>query len=264
MSRKMMNFLVNFIKLIRLPEWLDKIWLLVLSFVFLQFLNPSASLFLEFIILLIYFFSLLSFGFLLNSYFEKEIDLFVGKDRGLGLISQRSLKVFILLLFLIIFIMPFYFKNIYIVLLNLLIIILTIFYSAPPLYFKNRPVLGIIVPSLLQGPLIMIYFVWLQSNFVILIYFISLWMFIINVYMQLIHQFIDYENDIKTNLHTFAAKKGKKVTIFYINLLLFFMFLFLVIPLFLSKNLYQGLFISFLYLIYYLPSLATFYKFKYI
>ncbi|RJR31678.1 hypothetical protein C4569_01845 [Candidatus Parcubacteria bacterium] len=252
--------ILDFAKLIRFNEWLDKLWLLIISLVVLL-MATGKNFYFEAVAQAAYLFFLLAFGFLLNSVFEKDIDLAVGKNRHLDLFTPGQIKLFILSFLLIVSLLPLFFNNGLAQLYNLMMIILAVFYSMPPLYFKNKPVLGILVPSFLQGPSTLLFLSVSDINTVYL-GLIGAIVLAVNIYMQLIHQVRDFENDKKMNLKTFAVFFGSETTYFMIRLFIIIVVFLLLAIFFLFDDFFFSLFAVLIYLIFLIPSLASHFQLK--
>ncbi|MBU1164967.1 UbiA family prenyltransferase [Patescibacteria group bacterium] len=257
-----MKHLMILVRLIRLNEWIDKIWLFFIAFIFLQTILGSKYLYKEFLVMIIFLFFSFSFTFLINSYKERDIDKVVGKDRAMLKVTEKFVILLIIIFGLISFFIPFYFNNMYITALNIFILLLAYFYSTKPLYLKSCPISGVVVAGMIQGPLAYMFFLFIAPDYITQILFITLWILVINIYMQLIHQIIDYKNDIITNMNTLAVKINKHNTIILSYFFMALMIFFLVLPFYLINNFYIAAFGSLLFLLYYLPSFACHPSFK--
>ncbi len=150
----------------------------------------------------------LAFGYVVNDFFDRDIDFQAGKKKVI-LLLPNWVCILILIAMIagasgpILVIAGWKRKLVCAVLLTIL---LGFYYSAPPLRFKERGVLGLIVSSTAQRcmPLWVLYeFIPMNMQDFILWEVLS---FFIGIRYILIHQRIDAQNDLKTGTITFATK----------------------------------------------------------
>jgi 4-hydroxybenzoate polyprenyltransferase len=200
----------NFLKLIRVWQWRDKVTTTVIASLILSIDLQNPRQYLLFILLLIIYQSfVLSYGFLVNSVADFESDSRIGKDTKLSNFSKTQIYFFMLILATGILGIPFTFKNnIQIKMLSLFIFFLATFYSLKPIRFKERGIVGILVSSLTQRAFIFLFFVLLISADILLSIILLLWLSLIGILTEMAHQLLDLENDIKTGVKTWASNLG--------------------------------------------------------
>jgi len=148
---------------------------------------------------------------MLNDYFDKSIDRISGKENILSTLNNRQQKLAPLIVLAIgsITFLPFY-KYQTATISLVLSYISAIAYSAPPFRLKEKDVWGIICASLGQRvfPLLIIYS-FFEHFKLDTILFIGL-SFLIGLRWILIHQLLDRDRDLKTNVRTFVACTSKE------------------------------------------------------
>lgn len=198
---------------LRIKEWLDK-FLLVLfcSFLIIPEFNINS---IGFIFLFIVYLAVVEqYIYLLNSYCDKDTKIF----------SQRITKNLIILLGLFSLILPLFTLNIVTILLGLITFFLATFYSAKPLRFKARGILGL-SGAFAQYVMPFLLFYSLFPGKTMLTVFLITYLAILAIVKLLIHQVYDYEEDKKLKIKTMITPIGKKaglsITYFFIMLLFF-------------------------------------------
>jgi len=165
-----------------------------------------------------------TYGYLINDLADKKLDEQHGKENTFK--QDRNLKaVLIVLLFFIIsilFALPFrlnpYFTKLYI-----LWLFISTFYSLPPLRFKERGKMGLLLVVLAQR-VIPILLLFAALNFWQLpeIIIISVYILFRGLSSDINHQLSDYENDLRTGTKTSAVELGKdrleKVFQYFLNI----------------------------------------------
>lgn len=208
-------------------------------FVAKGFLFPLKDIIIFYILVLLF----LAFGFSINDRFDLKEDKYrkdrvnpvVSKEIGLksGLILAISPGILALILASL-----FSFK---IFLFSLIGIAIAFFYSAPPLRFKNRPLLDLISHGLFAGvfwfllPLLIF-----KTNLNLFHYLITFSIFYLSIMLELRNHLEDYETDKKGGLRTFVCVLGKKFSEQFLKFLalLFPLTLFPVFLLFLPQYLF--------------------------
>ncbi len=151
----------------------------------------------------------LAFGYALNDFSDREQDSAANKPNAMSELPPAKRLLFLAALFTAsLLILPLQST------LELVVVITSyffaIFYSLPPLRFKERGLWGLLVSAAAQRSLPVLLFFsayttpgWVVVALCILYLFIGLrWMFI--------HQIIDVENDLRTGVHTLATIKGTR------------------------------------------------------
>ncbi len=199
--------------LIRWREWsTSKLPLIFLVFYYLIIINKnftSASLlsFFNFVALICLYASL---GYMINDFSDRRVDKKVGKQKVITKISPRVAKFVLFSIFLlgILVSLPFWKHNYIFLILVIAMHILSASYSLPPLRFKEKRWMGIIVVSITQRVfptflcfVIFNYFSW-DSLLFLLLYFI------VGIRGIIVHQIKDYKNDLKANVKTLITSIG--------------------------------------------------------
>ncbi|RLI76666.1 hypothetical protein DRP04_12450 [Archaeoglobales archaeon] len=245
MQRTHKEFLINLIKLLRIFEWADKLQLSFISaFILISFLpNPECYL-VQILILGIYMLFLGSYGYVANSYGDKEQDAKVGKHPEVQFFSDREIKAILILLAILSLSIPLYFPDLKIRLLGIITFLLVTFYSIRPVRLKERGIWGILTAALTQRPLPFLLFVFLvpvHNPFIS--YFLIGWLSLIGIAVILSHQLFDYENDVKAGVETWVTNIGKKKAKQVVKGVVILMILYVLTPIF-ALPLYQGLTIT--------------------
>lgn len=206
-------FLKESKNLIRWEEWnTSKLPLIFLIFYYLIAINKDFSYtpLLSFFNFVVFVCLYASFGYMINDFSDREVDRKVGKHKIIAKISPRAAKFVLFSIFLlgILVSLPFWKHNYVFLILLLIMYMLSTFYSLPPLRFKEKQWLGMIVASITQRVfpallcfVIYNYFGW--DSFLFLLFF-----FIIGIRWIIVHQIKDYKNDLKANVKTFITSIG--------------------------------------------------------
>jgi colanic acid/amylovoran biosynthesis glycosyltransferase len=194
------------------------------------------------------------FGYISNDFFDRKSDLLAKKknmlhDKSLfqiGLLTFFSL----LLAFLPWLVLPHTKISAYLLTAQFALLIL---YAMPPFRLKERGFIALFADALYAYfiPFILAFYTFsllgfpLQKNYALYLP-LSFWLLLVGVYNLAIHQLEDYENDKKTNTHTWAYNVGNdkalNVTKKYIWTLKMMGFAFFCISLF-FYNFYLGAFL---------------------
>ena len=198
-------------KVLRIKEWFNSKLIMQIGF-FLMFafccgLN-SKNFVKPFIIFGAYAITYFALGYIANDLSDIKSDQRAGKrnafvEAGIG----YGIALFILLSVLNIGIALIVSQSFIYICIILFGYLLGIFYSFKPFRFKERGVLGLIVASLCQRNLQLAIIPFLFNVDMLLFWGINLLSFINGIRYILIHQYIDYENDIKSGTTTFAINK---------------------------------------------------------
>lgn len=219
MSRKIRAY----VKLLRFDSW--QVWLFNFLLGCILFELPQIS---RFIVVLFSFSLATSAIFILNQYFDYENDRANDLKKDLpiasGEVSPRT-GLTLFFVFTAVSLTSAFLTDISVFLLLLALMLLGIGYSTPPLYFKNRPVLDVIVCGVGAG--ILPFFIGVQTAPLLTLQFEFSWMvrryqgalftalpiFLIQCAGQFYQVVGDYEADSLAKINTFAVKYGKKTAL---------------------------------------------------
>jgi len=158
------------------------------------------------------------YGYLVNDLSDKKIDLEEGKPNAFAGTSgfKGGLIVFGVFFLDIIFSVRFFNRPFFSVFLGLWLFFST-FYSLPPIRFKERGGLGIIVPAVAQLTLPVLIIFSIFNHFEISeISIFLIFSTIKGLSLILRHQILDFNNDCATNTKTYAVNSGiQKMKILY-------------------------------------------------
>ena len=226
-----MDFVAAFILLISIPYPWQFLWALLVLGLYMLFLG--------------------SYGYTLNSYCDRAQDAKVGKHSEILYFSDRQLLIILLALALFSLGIPLYFADLKIRLLGLVTFFLVTFYSAKPVRFKERGLWGISVATLTQRPLPFLLFAFLVPCDAKLAWFLFGWLCFIGLVMIVSHQIVDFENDKKARVYTWAVKVGKSGARKWLKSSLVLMLVYILAPVFVfASGLALGLAISLVLLIF--------------
>jgi 4-hydroxybenzoate polyprenyltransferase len=245
------DVLSNLIALMRIPEWLHKFQeLFIASLILLLFLPDCAhsvsGINAEVLLIFwIYQCFLLCYGYVINSYADREQDAIAGKHPEVSFFSTWQLQL--VLGFLAVFALgvPLYYGDFRIRMLGLVTFLVATFYSLKPIRFKERGFIGILAATAFQRPLLFMFFPLIIPSCDLTLFLILLGcLFFIGLTIEINHQLADYNNDIKSGVVTWTTKVGKtkvkKWLLFTTTLFSFF----ICMPIFIFP-IYNGLAISF-------------------
>ena len=197
-------------KLIRWDHWYEsKIPLFfILGYTLLIFNGLDVISFLNYIRLLLFAILFLAFGYALNDYCDQEYDLQVGKPNSIASLSSTRAIFIIIVLFVSGWLcLPS--RNPTSIGLALLAYFFMAFYSLPPLRFKERGVLGLIVAAIAQRSMPGLLFFETYQYWKTDTLLFSLLCFFIGLRWIIAHQIWDYENDLNSGVRTYAIRVGK-------------------------------------------------------
>lgn len=239
------EFLNKLLKLIRAYEWIDKLQLnFIAAFILIVYLPDPVQYFTQIVILGIYMISLGSYGYVINSYADRESDAIVGKHPEVLYFSNRQIQVILTVFAIPSIAIPLYFADIRIQMLGIATFMLVTFYSLKPIRFKERGVSGIIIAALTQRTLPFLLFVYLVPRHdPVIAYFLLVWLSLVGIAIIMTHQFSDFEKDKKSGVSTWVVERGKRLVKRRIKLTLIFILLCVLVPI-LIFPLYEGLAIS--------------------
>lgn len=245
MNRTPKEFLKNLIKLIRVFEWIDKLQLnFIAAFILIALLPHPEQYLVQIIILGVYMIFLESYGYVVNSYGDREQDAKVGKHPEALYFSDRQIKSFLAFFAIPSLAIPLYSPDIKIRILGIATFLLATFYSLKPVRLKERGGYGIITAALTQRTLPFLLFIFLIPFYGTRIaYFLLGWLSLIGIAVIMTHQFFDFENDVKAGVNTWALRLGKGKVKRWIKIILSLIIICILIPVFILPF-YEGLAIS--------------------
>jgi len=245
-----------FLRLLRIKDWRAYLLIVLLGFIISEgFLFPFREIFFFWLII----FSFLGFGFSINECYDtKEDRLHKEKEKffiGKKLTFKKGIIIsFITALLGLAFSAYFGFK---IFLFALFSLLLGLFYSVPPLRFKERPFLDLISHGLFAGALLFLFpLIVFKKEFTSLDYFLTLSIFYLSVILELRNHLEDYPSDKKAKLKTVACFLGYQKTENFLKYLAFFYPLIL-LPIFLSISYLLFLYFYFFTLFFFLAFLLS-------
>ncbi|MBV1708946.1 MAG: UbiA family prenyltransferase [Erysipelothrix sp.] len=205
----------NIHKYLRVNDWLDsKIPFMLASLIYFYLDNPNRGTFAEFTITftsyLVYLFMFLSFSYVINDYSDIAVDKAAGKSKLIFNMSKNRIHQSLILL-VILGCVPMFFivsdKLTYIAI-SVLIYFFGAAYSIHRFRFKEKGILGLIECSTAQKclPLLPILLIE-QVSYLSFLIIIGI-SFINGLRYILIHQVLDFDNDLKTGVKTFVNSGG--------------------------------------------------------
>ncbi|RLB76303.1 MAG: hypothetical protein DRH15_12815 [Deltaproteobacteria bacterium] len=149
------------------------------------------------------------YGFLINDFFDMPYDIAAGKERIVHKLPKSAFIGLILTVILISILHLLYLKALYFTIIYVLSFILATFYSAPPIRFKARGVSGTIVNGLIEKalPVSSVFAFFHHFEMDMLIFVVS--SFFIHISEIMMHQILDYENDLMTGIRSFVTDIGR-------------------------------------------------------
>lgn len=185
-----------------------------------------------------------SYGYVINSYADRESDARVGKHPEALYFSKRQIQAILAVFAIPSIAIPLSFHDIRIWILCITTFLLVTFYSLKPLRFKERGAFGIITAALTQRTLPFLLFVFLIPNHdPIIAYFLLLWLSLIGIAIIMTHQFSDFDKDRKSDVNTWAVERGKKRAKNWINSILILILICVLAPIIIFPF-YEGVAIS--------------------
>lgn len=248
------DLLKNLVALTRVYEWMDKLQVNFLAALILLVILPEKSLNLL-LVYGVYQCFLICYGYVINSYADRIQDRKVGKHLEISYFSENQLFIIFAFLAFGSLGIPLTFSDIKIKILGIITFILATFYSLKPIRFKERGFLGIIVPALTQRSLLFFFFAFIGYPTAILSYYLFGWLGFIGIIIMMAHQIVDFENDKKGGVSTWALKLGKKNAKRWATFTFVLMMFYLIIPI-IILTLYSGLAISFILFAFSYPSIS--------
>lgn len=176
---------------------------------------PFSYYFHHVIILSIYFIFFASYGYLLNDYYDREIDQRQNKKKYFVNLSRFSFMLILLTLLICSFlIILFYYPKIEFILLYILQILFVTLYSIQPIRLKERGIYGILTAAIIQRvPHFIILAIVVSLNLYVTIY-MSIWLTSLGILFIIEHQYEDFEQDKICKVKTFLVTIGQEKALF--------------------------------------------------
>ncbi len=209
LATKKENYFLNLIQFLRISEWMHKYQEILLASLIILIFLPSPTQYLDILVIAsIYQWFLLCYGYVINSFADRDQDMKVGKHLEFSYFSYRIRLLIISVLIVGVLGIPFIFEDTRVRLLGLINFFFATFYSFKPLRFKERGLSGLIVAILTQRPLLLLFFIFLVPYEKDIAYILISWLFFVGFVNEIGHQLLDFHNDKKSGTVTFATKIG--------------------------------------------------------
>lgn len=217
--------------ILRFWEILNKVQIVIISIILYGILigiKPITFYFKS----LIFMFSYITYGYLLNDYIDFNKDTIKKKH----LFSKNKIGLFVILFAILNLAFYFILRSYnfsfgkYSLFFYIISIFLITFYSVPPIRFKEKGFLGVVIGSIQQRllPFLILVFIYNKINLP-LILLIAIILLIHGIIVMIAHQILDYKNDIKSKTKTWVTnislkKAGKifKLLIIFFFIIVFF------------------------------------------
>jgi 4-hydroxybenzoate polyprenyltransferase len=165
-----------------------------------------------------------TFGYLINDFFDRDLDFEHGKENTFSDDSKfkAALIVTLFLLLTLLFSWPFRRSVLFIIFMSTWLLI-SVLYSMPPVRIKERGALGLLLVVMAQRflPALIVFSIlgWPGLMFTALFLF---YIFSRGLSSDLNHQISDWKKDLQTKTNTFVVEKGlhRATVLFYFNLVL--------------------------------------------
>jgi len=199
----------DFLDLIRMDRWFNKLEMTYFCASVLLLLQPMEDPFAT----LAYFtaFNLVFYPYLylINSVCEREEDLKGGKDIYYGF--SHGVAIAITAVFgILTLVLSFYEGQEDTALIGVLAFIAATVYSLEPFHLKRRGIWGVINGPFYQRVLPFLFFVTLLDTYpVVLVSYLSIWLFLGSFEVFLLHELKDYQADLKADVQTYVVKVGE-------------------------------------------------------
>jgi len=210
------NLFIKIQKNIRWHDWaIDKLPVLFgLSFyIILSQTTYNSNQLADFFVFLIFSISSTIFGYMINNYADLKIDLEQGKENAMADFSPAGRIVFLLIITFIVITSGLFFKDKnYFLWLWAIQFFISAFYSLPPIRFKERGFVGLVIPFLAQlvVPTLIVFSIFGFVTSIEITIFLLYGFFKGGAY-DIGHQFHDFMGDTKTSTKTFAVTRGRHI-----------------------------------------------------
>lgn len=153
------------------------------------------------------------YGYAINNYADLGIDIRQGKPNQLAkLNANQRILILLFILLIVIFSGSYFVSKPYFLSLWIIQFFIATFYSLKPIRFKERGMVGLVIPFLAQLVLpVMICFSIFGDLFSSQAVVFILYGFFKGGAYDIGHQFHDYAHDLKTRTKTFAVERGQKI-----------------------------------------------------
>ena len=227
-----------FIHLIRYWQWQEKIQTITIAGLLLLIYTQSFfSQHKNLLILIFYLHVAFSYGYLLNSLGDRQKDLLIGRNH-FGKFSENFIKILLIILGCATLAIPLIFRDTRITAINVFCVFLASVYSLKPWHLKERGGAGLLVATLTQR-LPFLFFLSLLPNHTVFILFLFGWLLLVSLLVELAHQSSDYNNDVKTQTHSFLTRIGKQKAIDIIRSTFYLLIVYLALPIILCPVTYK-------------------------
>ena len=164
----------------------------------------------------------LAYGYALNDYFDRDADRISSKPNTISKLGQRTGLLFLLTLIgaCVGVLFPFYEKR-WVALLVILCCVTGSLYSMPPVRFKERGALGVLVSAIAQRSLPLLVGMALFEQFDAGTWLLVLLFTLIGVRWILLHQLIDLPGDERSRISTFTRERGPLRSLWLIKRVIF-------------------------------------------
>jgi len=148
------------------------------------------------------------YGFLINDFFDMPYDITAGKKRAVHEMPKIAFIGIILAVVFVSVLHLLYLKEILYIIAYITSYLLATLYSAPPIRFKNRGLAGIVVNGLIEKTLPVLAVFSFFNHFAIDTLIFLAVSFSFGIIEIVTHQIYDYENDMRTEIHSFVTIIG--------------------------------------------------------
>jgi 4-hydroxybenzoate polyprenyltransferase len=245
------NTIIQTKEFIRWNDWaLDKLPVLFGICFYLIVIKPEPNItyVYDFFVFLIFSISSTIYGYAINNYADLDIDIKAGKKNYLAAFSRKKQWIILFLILIVVLISGSYFLDkSWFTILWVSQFFFATFYSIRPIRFKERGLIGLLIPFVAQLvlPTLICFSIFGNIYSFEAILFTTYGFFKGGAY-DIGHQFHDFQDDQKTNTLTFTVKHGGKIvqklfnTFLILERLLFLVILLSIV--FLNKFQYSYLF----------------------
>ena len=202
--------------LIRWKDWaIDKLpilFMICFYFMLIKEREPSSQV-VSFIIFVIFSVSSTIYGYVINNYADLDIDLKQGKVNLLEELSPKNRIILLIGIVIVVILSGLYFIGFeYFKLFWAIQFFIATFYSLPPIRFKEKGLIGLLIPFLAQLFLPVLICASIFGD----IYSFETLLFVLyglfkGAAYDIGHQFHDYIKDSQTETKTFAVSKGPRL-----------------------------------------------------
>ena len=204
------------VQLYRIPEWYDSKVPLLLAPALYLFLKRQTALgaasLTELLLLILFYGIFLGFGYVINDYADLEADRLAGKKKVMQSMRRGAAAAVVWLTAaagcaLMLALSP----TLKMCLALAVIYFFGASYSARPVRFKERGVMGLVVSSAAQRCFPLLLLIVLEDWFSVDFWLWMILSFVVGLRYILVHQLLDLENDKKTGIETFSMGRETAV-----------------------------------------------------